>query len=48
MYDYSSGSLQQKQSAAPIIKLINNEAIMTLDKYGKVTVIIEENQAFSD
>lgn len=31
-----------------MIKLINDEAIMTLDKYGKVTVIIEENQAFSD
>jgi hypothetical protein len=28
--------------------LINDEGIRTFDKYGKVTVIIEENQAFSD
>jgi hypothetical protein len=28
--------------------LVNEEGIRTLDKYGKVTVIIEENQALSD
>ena len=48
VYDYSSGSYQLTESTTPMIKLINDEAIMTLDKYGKVTVIIEENQAFSD
>ena len=28
--------------------MVNDEAIQTHDKYGKVTVIVEENQAFSD
>ena len=27
---------------------MNDEAIRTFDKYGKVTVIVEEGQAFSD
>ena len=48
MYDYSTNSYQYKDSATPIIQLVNDEGIRTFDKYGKVTVIIEENQAFSD
>jgi hypothetical protein len=31
-----------------MIKLVNDEGIRTLDKYGKVTVIIEEASAFND
>lgn len=43
VFDYSSGSYKLTESTTPMIKLVNDEAIMTLDKYGKVTVIIEEN-----
>ena len=31
------------ETTSPMLKLINNEGIQTLDKYGKVTVIIEED-----
>lgn len=48
VYDYSSNSYQYKDSQSPIIQLVNEEGIRTSDKYGKVTVIIEENQAFND
>jgi hypothetical protein len=48
VYDYASGDYQYKESATPIIALENDEGIRTFDKVGKVTVIIEENQAFSD
>lgn len=37
-----------KEVQTPIIDLPKEEGIRTFDKYGKVTVIIEENQAFSD
>lgn len=48
MYDYSTNSYQYRDTQTPIIQLVNDEGIKTFDKYGKVTVIIEENQAFSD
>lgn len=48
VYDYSTNSYQYKEIQTPIISLVNEEGIRTFDKYGKVTVIIEENQAFSD
>ena len=48
MYDYSTNTYQYKDTQTPIIQLVNDEAIRTGDKYGKVTVIIEENQAFAD
>jgi len=48
VYDYASGDYQYKESATPIIALENDQGIRTFDKVGKVTVIIEENQAFSD
>jgi hypothetical protein len=48
IYDYSTNSYQYKEVQTPIISLVNEEGIRTFDKYGKVTVIIEENQAFSD
>lgn len=43
VYDYSTNSYQYKDSSTPIISLVNNEGIKTYDKYGKVTIIIEEN-----
>jgi len=43
VYDYSTNSYQYKDTQTPIIQLVNDEAIKTFDKYGKVTVIIEEN-----
>ena len=48
MYDYSTQSYNYQESTSPIIQLVNDEAIRTFDKYGKVTVILEESQAFSD
>lgn len=48
VYDYASGDYQYKESATPIIALEKDEGVRTFDKVGKVTVIIEENQAFSD
>ena len=48
VYDYTTKQYEYQESKTPIISLINDEAIRTFDKYGKVTVIIEENQAFSD
>ena len=48
VYDYSTNSYELKDVHTPIIQLINEEGIKTTDKYGKVTVIIEESQAFSD
>lgn len=43
VYDYSTNSYEYKDSHTPIIQLVNEEGIRTLDKHGKVTVIIEEN-----
>jgi len=34
-----------QESPAPIIELVNNEAVRTLDSYGQVTLIMEEEQA---
>ena len=48
VFDYSTNSYQFKDVQTPIISLVNEEGIRTLDKYGKVTVIIEEKEAFSD
>jgi len=48
VYDYTTNQYEYKESSTPIIDLVNDEFIQTHDKYGKVTVIVEENQAFSD
>lgn len=48
VYDYSTQRYEYRESKTPIIELVNNEAIRTLDKYGKVTVHIAEDQAFGD
>jgi hypothetical protein len=36
------------QSSNPIISIIDDRKIKTLDKYGKVTLIMEEYQSFGD
>ena len=48
VYDYTTQQYEYQESKTPLISLVNDESIKTYDKYGKVTVIIEENQAFSD
>jgi hypothetical protein len=48
VYDYTTQQYEYQESKTPLISLVNDESIKTHDKYGKVTVIIEENQAFSD
>ena len=48
VFAYSTQSYHYQESTSPIISLVNDESIRTFDKYGKVTVIVEEGQAFSD
>ena len=48
VYDYSTNQYEYRESSTPIIDLVDDEYIKTHDKYGKVTVIVEENQSFSD
>jgi len=48
VYDYDTQQYSYKESTAPIISLINDDSIRTFDKYGKVTVIVEENESFGD
>lgn len=36
------------EAKSPIIQVVNNDSIRTFDKYGKVTVIVEEGDTFSD
>jgi hypothetical protein len=43
VYDYASGGYQYKESSVPIIQVEDDESIRTFDKFGKVTVLIEEN-----
>lgn len=48
VYDSTTHEYSYKESKSPLITVVNDEAIRTYDKYGKVTVIVEENQSFSD
>ena len=48
VFDYSTQSYKYQESSSPIIELVNDEAIKTFDKYGKVTLLVEEGGAFSD
>lgn len=43
----SSTTQQNKNqdSPAPLVELVNNEAVRTLDSYGQVTLIMEEDQS---
>lgn len=44
----STNSYEYRQSNEDIIQLIEGVGIRTLDKYGKVTLILEESQQFGD
>jgi hypothetical protein len=48
IYDTTTQKYKLQESRSPIISLESDQAIRTHDKYGKVTVIAEEPQAFSD
>ena len=48
VYDHSTGIYKNEEAASPIVRLVNDKAIQTFDKYGKVTVVVEEGQSFSD
>ena len=43
VYDSTTHEYSYKESKSPLITVVNDEAIRTYDKYGKVTVIVEEN-----
>lgn len=49
VYDHSTDSFRSEETTNPIVKLLDNKAIQTFDKYGKVTVVVEQGgQSFSD
>lgn len=48
VYDGSTDTYHTEQAQSPIVQLVNDKAIRTFEKYGKVTVIVEESQSFSD
>ena len=48
VYDYSSQKFQYQESHTPIIELMNDSFIKTLDKYGKVTVLVEEDSSLGN
>jgi hypothetical protein len=43
VYDSVTRTKTHIETTTPIIELVRDEGIRTLDKYGKCTVIIEEN-----
>jgi hypothetical protein len=49
VYDHSTNSYRNEEATHPIVKLLDNKAIQTFEKYGKVTVVVEQGgQQFSD
>ena len=42
----TTNQYEYRESTSPIIELIEGVGIKSLDKYGKVTVILEENQSY--
>lgn len=49
VYDHSTNSYKSEEAKSPIVKLIDNRGIQTMEKYGKVTVVVEQGgQQFSD
>lgn len=42
VYDHSTNSYRSEDATAPLVKLVDNKAIQTFDKYGKVTVVVEQ------
>lgn len=49
VFDRSTNTVRSEEASSPLVKLVDNKAIQTFEKYGKVTVIVEQGgQAFSD
>lgn len=48
VYDYSTKRFEYQDSQTPIIELVHDTSIKTLDKYGKVTVLVEENESLGN
>ena len=49
VYDHSTNSYKSEEATSPIVKLIDNRGIQTMEKYGKVTVVVEQGgEQFSD
>lgn len=49
VYDHSTNSTKNEETKNPIVKIVDNKAVKTNDKYGKVTVIVEQGgNQFSD
>jgi ABC-type uncharacterized transport system auxiliary subunit len=42
VYDHSTNSYRSEDATSPLVKLVDNKAIQTFDKYGKVTVVVEQ------
>lgn len=42
VYDHSTNQYKSEEATTPIVKLIENKAIQTFEKYGKVTVVVEQ------
>lgn len=42
VYDHSTNSYRNEEATHPIVKLLDNKAIQTSEKYGKVTVVVEQ------
>lgn len=42
VYDHSTNSYRSEEATNPIVSLVDNKAIQTFEKYGKVTVVIEQ------
>lgn len=45
VYDCNTNRFEYQDSQTPIIELVKDSSIRTLDKYGKVTVLVEENES---
>lgn len=48
VFDPATRKYRYQESSSPIISLVNDDSIRTYEKFGKVTVIVAESQAFSD
>jgi len=42
----TTNQYEYRETSTPIIELIEGVGIRSMDKYGKVTVILEENQSY--
>lgn len=47
VYDHTTNSYRSEEATNPIVKLLNNKSIQTFEKYGKVTVVVEQGGSYS-